>query len=933
MPVFQNPEYLWLLLLAPVFLFTFRRQHSRARGIVIATVRILIFALLVLALAEPTLRRENDAVTTYFVLDQSGSIPEDMKSWSLDVAQRSARGKRRHDRAGLIVFGSQAVIEESPTPHFSVEQVFSVVDDSNTDLSAALRLALSTFPEDTQKRIVLFTDGNETRGDLSAALLRATAAHCPIDVVPLRYHYRNEVAMESLTLPARVQRHEPFQLRTCVRALGESRGVLQVFCDGELIAAQDVDLHDGENVFLFSHTLQTPGFHLLEAQVSAENDGLHQNNRAQAYTIIQEEALILLAANAEPDVSQLARALREEGIACRVRLAGALPQDLGEWQSYDALVLANLGADALSQAQLEMIESLVKDLGAGFLMIGGEKSFGAGGYLGTPIERVLPVSLDVTQREVLPNGGIAFILDHVHCIGDRWSKDIVVGTLNGLTQFDWFGLRAGQRHDWIIPLQPATNREELTNQINALRAGDVSDLDAQLDRVIEAFNESRCAYRHAVLITDGRGRIVPSGEAIGRLREANVTLSIVVIEPRGINLEALRRAAQRAGGNFYVVHPHQYHLVPRIYIRESALVKKGLYFEETFQPVLKELSEILEGITAAELPVLHGYNVTSRKDPTEIPLVSPSGDAVLAHWQYGLGKSVAFTSDASTRWAADWITWDKYRRFWSQAVRWCQRRLAASPYYLTLQKGSKDGTCEAILDAQDEQGNFVNFLSPVGTLVTPQLDSRTLRFEQTGPGRYLTLFPVDRSGGYIVNVRYTQDGRLYLLRGGYVPPCDLEYTRFQSNEPLLHAIAEQTGGSFVAPETNLFAPTGMTAYTSKPIRPLLLLLAVCLFPFDVFSRRVMIGPRDVAAIARALIPGLRRGASTRPSVLERARDAVRTRSAWTPGQPELEDVVAEAAPREATGEVPDAEAAPEEVETVSRLMKAKQKAKKKFYKS
>jgi len=929
-PLFRSPEWLWLLLLTPVF-FIRRRKTGGVRGALIVAARVLVYVLLVAALGEPAVRRSSDAVTTYFLLDHSGSVPEALRTQSLDVARHAAQTRpRKQDRAGLIVFGDDAIVEESATSNFMVHQIYSVVRPHQTDVSAAIRLALSTFPDDTQKRIVLFTDGNATKGDLPAAVERAVAARCPIDVVPLKYKYPEEVLLDSLTLPRKVKRQEPFQLRSNVVSLGDNAGKLSLFCDGQIIAQRDVTLKKGDNVFLFSHVLQDPGFHLFEARIESPRDGIAENNLAQAYTIIEEESLVLVAAESEEDARPLADALREEGISLRVRLAGALPREPGEWQSYDAIVFAGLGAEHVSLAQMEMIESQVRDLGTGFVMIGGPHSFGAGGYLGTPVEKILPVSLDVNQNQVLPNGGIVFILDHIHCIGDRWSKDICAGALAGLTPSDNFGLMVPTER-WEIPLQPAQDKAAIRSRIDGVIVGDINGADGYLRKAAEAFANSKCSYRHVVFITDGTGAglsgVVPSPGAIDKLREAKITLSVVLIEPRGsAAIGQLRDAAARGGGNFYVVQPHERERVPQIFIKESTIVKKGLYFEEPFTPAMKENSEILEGIGPKEIPPLLGYNVTSRKDPSEVPLVSPHGDAILAHWQVGLGRSVAFTSDASRRWGAKWVPWSQYKRFWTQAVRWCQRRASASPYQLTLEKGRKDNTCDAILDAQDESGKFVNFLSPSGILVTPELKAKTLAFEQIGPGRYRANFPVDAAGGYVVNVQYKEGGRPYLLRGGYVPPYQPEYRTFEDNEPLLLSIAEQTGGRRVAPGMDLFAPTTEVTYTSAPIWPFLMLVAFCLFPFDIFVRRVVIGWQDLVALASALLPGRRRAPDPVQEALRGTREEIRARFPWEPSQPGAPGVAAE----KATTAAAVAEA-PEEAPTIAdRLQGAKKRAKKEF---
>lgn len=933
---FQNPTALWLLLLVPLFVLVRRRSKqsvNRGREIAVIALRVLTFAALVFALAEPVRRQESKDVATYFVVDQSGSIPEGMKKWSLDVVRQAAeRRANRNDRAGLILFGEKPVIEESPTPHFELRQIYSTVGPSETDIGSAVRLALSTFPGDAQKRIVLFTDGNETRGDLDAAVQRAAAAGVPIDVVPLRYHYTGEVLLESVTAPRRVQKDEPFQVRTNVVALEETRGKLRIFCDRQPVAEKEVTLAKGDNIFVFTHRLRESGFHLFEAEIVPEKDAIPQNNWAQAYSVIQEEPIVLLAGESEQSVRHLAAALEEEGIRYRVRLAGALPQDLGEWQSYDAIVLADLGAEHLSMEQMEMIESLVKDLGVGFVMVGGEHSFGAGGWLNTPIAKVLPVELDVKQMQVLPNGGVVFVIDHIPCVGDRWTKDICIGTLRGMTRWDEFGLLHGRQPEWVIPLAPAADRTAIEEVINRLTVDRMGPVDAHLEQAVAALSRRPISYRHIVLISNGNANSVPSGRMIGRIREARISMSIVVIEPlTGSHLRELEEIARALGGNFYVVQPHEYQRVPHIYLTEAQRVKKGLYFEETFRPRMVQASDILEGISADELPPLHGYNVSSRRQPTEVPLVSHHGDPVLAQWHYGVGKAVAFTSDAASRWGRDWLQWAKFRQFWAQVVRWCQRRMPPSPYQMSVQRGREDGRAEVVVDAVDEHGKFVNFLSISGTVVTPDLKPVPVKLAQVGPGRYRGVFPVEKSGGYVVNLQYEEGGRQYLLRGGYVPPCNPEYRQLRDNESLLAQIAARTGGRLVRPGTavDFFERTGQAAYSVDLLWPILLILSACLFPLDVFLRRVMIGFADAARWLRRL---LGRGPRHDPvqEALAAARESAKARAVYTPAAAlpgvGTEQGTVAAAP---SGEPPPQE---EKIEFIERLSQAKRQAKREYEK-
>lgn len=939
---FGSPQYLWLLIAIPLFVFIqirSKKELNKGRAFFILITRTMLYSLLVLAVSEPALKKQNDGVTTYFIIDRSGSIPDDLQNWSLDVVKQATSKMRKNDRAGLILFGSNSFVEESPTPYFQVNQLLSVVDKSQTDIAAAIRLALATFPEDTQKRIVLFTDGNETLGNAAVAIQRAVASNCPVDIVPLRYNYKNEFLLESLTLPRKVQKSEPFQIRVIVSSLNAARAKLELFCDYQLIGSRDVQLIKGDNPFTFTHTLKEPGFHLFEASVSGSDDSIKENNRTQTYTIIDNEPLVLIASSTQDDVSYLSNALKEEGIPHRLSIASGLAQDMGEWQSFDAIVFANLGAENLSITQMQMIESLVKDLGAGFVMIGGEKSFGAGGYLNTPIAKILPVNLDVTQNQVLPNGGIVFMLDHVPCIGDRWSKDICVGTLNGITKFDEFGMLIPNLR-WQVELQPATDKHKMIEVINSAHIGALRNVDRYIDETIKAFSKSKASYRHAVLVTPAHySDIVPSDSAIKKLADAKITLSIVVIEYSNIrNVNALQEAAKKAGGNFYLIQPWQHDKVPKVYVKESQLIKKGLYFERPFTPIYQQKSEILEGISSSEIPVLLGYNVTSEKKPTEIPLVSENKDAVLAHWNYGLGKSVAFTSDATTRWGKNWVSWGKYKQFWSQLIRWCTRKIAPSPFHLTLSKGKEQAVCEAIIDAIDEKGNFVNFLAPLGRVVTPDFGTLPIEFKQIGPGRYKTTFPTSKHGGYSMNVQYELNGKRYQMRGGYVPPFQPEYQKLTSNEAMFLSITEATGGRLIELGMDFFKPTGEVTFALKPLWPLLVVLALCILPFDIFNRKVIIGIRDVLQSVKSLIsrviPSLRPKDDPVKQALELERKTITGRSqlSWEPKQLGLEGVSSEgAAPiTEPKGSVSEKQQM--EINLTKRLFEAKKRADKEMEK-
>src|SRR5262249_50085959 len=146
-------------------------------------------------------------------------------------------------------------------------------------------------------------------------------------------------------------------------------------------------------------------------------------------------------------------------------------------------------------------------------------------------------------------------------------------------------------------------------------------------------------------------------------------------------------------------------------------------------------------------------------------------DPLLAHWQYGLGRAVAFTSDAKAKWARIWLNWDKYRQFWSQIGQWSLRRLDSADFSTEISVDQGVGTL--LTDALDPQGNYRNFLNLQATVVSPKGERQTVRVEQTGPGHYEARFPTKEVGAYLINIMDIKDGQ---LRGSQVVGTSVNYS-------------------------------------------------------------------------------------------------------------------------------------------------------------
>ncbi|MBI3877050.1 MAG: hypothetical protein HY300_14025, partial [Verrucomicrobia bacterium] len=293
-------------------------------------------------------------------------------------------------------------------------------------------------------------------------------------------------------------------------------------------------------------------------------------------------------------------------------------------------------------------------------------------------------------------------------------------------------------------------------------------------------------------------------------------------------------------------------MLPQIFIKEAAVILKSAIFEETFKPQLAAATEVVRGIGAAEFPVLHGYVCTTPKARAEVPLMSDKGDPILAHWQYGLGRAVAFTSDAKAKWAKDWLGWEKYKQFWSQVAKWSLRRIENADFNTEVSVEKGEGIIN--VEALDADGNFRNFLNLRTVVVNPKGERQTVQLEQTGPGHYEARFPTKEIGAYLLNLMDTKDGQ---LRGSQVLGASVNYSpEFSASEPnhsLLARLAEIGGGKVLQPEApqarafdanspgmNPFKHDRTKTFQPRDLWEELLKWAIILFTLDVAVRRVQI---------------------------------------------------------------------------------------------
>jgi uncharacterized membrane protein len=853
---FTHPYYLLLLVpsLAWVIWFAWKTdvQVSSWRRWAALGIRGLVVTALVFAIAGFQWLLPVEGMNVFFALDRSDSVPSPQQEAARDYVNRIAKEKKKGDKAGVIVFGAEASIESSPNAAVDLQKIQAVVGTERTDLAAAIRLATAAFPETGQKRLVVMSDGNENVGGTMSAVLAAKPLGVTVDVVPMGVERANDVSVQKLQVPPKLKEGQVFEVKIFVQAARATPATVRLFRDDQFLGEQKVDLSAGKNLFTFPQTLPKPGFYKYDVQVDAPGDPLPQNNRAASFANVRGLPRILVV-SADPEQDRpLAATLKSPTLSVNLVGVKDFPGSVAEMQSYDSIFISNLAAGDLGLDRQRLLESAVRDFGVGLVCVGGDQAYAAGGYRGTPLEETLPVSMELDSKKVLPSGAVVLVMHGMEFNnGNEVARQCAQGVLAALGPTDEMGIVLWDGIErWVFELQKVENKKKLAAQIAGMNQGDLGSFQGVLQMAYNALQKSHANLKHIIVFSDGDPQ-APTAGLMQAIAGDRITVSTVLISGHSPS-DTMEWMAEQGKGRFYnVTSPDD---LPQIFIKETAVILKSAIYEDPFQPQVRSVSEVVRGIGSTEYPKLLGYVATSPKPRAETPLWTDKGDPLLAHWQYGLGRAVAFTSDAKARWARIWLDWDKYRQFWSQIGQWSMRRLENADFTTEVTVDKGEGLIN--VEALDEQGNFRNFLNLQAIVASPKGRRQTVRLEQTGPGHYEARFPTKEVGAYLLNMTDIKDGQ---VRGSQVVGTSINYSpEFNTAEPnlnLLRRITEAGGGKTLdplIPGMNPFSHDRQKTFQPRDLWESLLKFAIILFTVDVGVRRVQIGREEWLRAMQAL---------------------------------------------------------------------------------
>lgn len=871
---FAEPIALALLILLPlagaVALVGSPRTARRRRWVALG-LRCIVLASLIFALSGARLTRASEHLAVVFVVDASDSVGADGKSQAEGVVNAAIAGMPEGDRAAVILFGADAVVERAMSDSRTTQSFSSQPVASATDIAGAVRLALALFPDGAARRIVLVSDGEENRGDLEAGAMMAAANDVQISTLGLSRGDTAEVLVSDVKAPARARAGDTFDIQVQVESSQDTPATLRLLGDGAILKEEEVQLRQGTNTFSVSVTVPERGFRTFTATVSTPSgaDTAFQNNELSAFTDVAGPAAALILEGTPGEGQNLAAALEAGGIQVTTLAAAQAPGDLPSYASYDATILVNVPASTLGATMLTL-QSYVRDLGRGLVAIGGDSAYGVGGYFNTPLEETLPVQMDLRDPQNLPQVSVDFTIDKSGSMGrchgtaagpaarvesglpkTDLAKEATYQAVQLLGPNDEVGIVAfDDEAVWIAPTAPLSEQPDIASALAGIAPQGGTNIYAGLSAAVDSLiNNATGRVKHIILITDGWSNTGDFDELLERMAANNITLS--VIAAGGGSADFLQQLAERGGGRYYAVtDPHQ---IPDIFLKETKLSLRAYIVEGDIPLASGSPSPIMDGINS--LPHLRGYVSTTPKATAQTVLLSDRAEPVLAQWQYGLGRAVAWTSDAKGQWASDWVTWDGFSRFWTQVVRWASATPSGDVDVALDRHG--DGTTVTVNSA-DSTGNFRNDLETTVSILGPDGSRQDVRLEQEAPGQYTGELGNLPEGAYLLGVTQRDGPGGEVVAGatsGLVVGYSPEYGPSSGQGPAtLDRAMQLTDGFALDPNrpADAFTHTLPKAKVQTPLWPWLTLLALFLLPLDVAVRRLVIGRRELAAIRAAL---------------------------------------------------------------------------------
>ncbi len=834
---FAKPLFFWLFLALPLLWFRFRDRH-----LLIIILRTVVAVLLILCLTEPqSVKLQGKQKERIFAFDLSQSIPASMRRWMVEVMQGNFAP---HHRDQVFVFAGQTKEDANWGEWLKGERTQqNALQSEKTNLENLLTtiLALPATPH----ALVLFTDGWENQGSAERLLPSIAGRGLKIyPILPAEPKPFTNVAVTKVLAPTYGNSGEAANLKVVLENQNdhEVEGTLLLERNSQKFRTEEVRLKPGSQIFTFQVTLPQESLVSYRAGFTARQakfDSYAADNQALVWVTVKTKAKVLLLNGQSGGGRYLEEILKRQGFEVMARTAESPPNPTG----YAVVIFNNIEGDKISPAYLSAVERHVAD-GNGFLMLGGEASFGPGSFRRTPIENLLPVEPKEPKREV-KNRAVVLVIDKSGSMREEnrllYAQEAAKAVARQLKDDDLLGVVGFDVSPFVVvPVGPVGKVRNIYDaQIDRLKPGGQTYFHPALIEAKRQLERQSAAIKHIIVLSDGetRGSHGELVDLVGVMKnEMKITISAVAIGTEA-DIRVMKRISQYGGGLFH--HTLDPATLPQIVLQQlQERPREESQGERDLTPTQNRSSELLAALTPRSYPSVQGYMETELKRGAQLDLMIPREERrapLLASWRYRRGKVAAFTTDLDSRWTRSWIQWNGLQGFWQAVLEWLRTAEEAVPLHEA--RISLTGT-HPVIDlmiyeeaSADSQYRFSLSNSNV------KADGMLKRLAS---GHYQAGLPITVPGDYVIQLTEERHGhRLSLPAVRYTLPYNLstELPRSRFNVSLLDRLARATGGE-INPQLETLDHPSSTTKELKSLHQPFILLALVIFMLEVAVRKL-----------------------------------------------------------------------------------------------
>ena len=868
-------------------------------GRLMQVLRALAVGLMVLAMAGLAIDLPSRAGTVVIVADRSFSMPADSEQVQTEAVKLIQEQGQRTSHLAVVAFGRKATVELAPQGgRFS--GFVTRTDPEGSDLAAAVDLAASLVPPESPGRVLVLSDGRHTGGEPLAAASRAAAREIAVDYRLVQRPATSDLAISRVDAPSSVGPAESFLISVWVRSPISQEIAYELRRGQTVLAGGARAVAAGDSRLTFRDRAADSGVGQYTVRISAGGDDpVPENNRARILVGVRGDKPLLCVSPRGP--SGLSRLLAAGGVNVAARTPQQCRWSLADLSQYSGVLIENTPADDITAAGMETISAWVREIGSGLMMTGGRNAYGPGGYFRSPLEDVLPVSMELRREHRKLALAIVVALDRsgsmaVPVSAGRTKMDLAdlgaAEVVQLLSSMDEFGcLAVDSSPHVIVNLAPVSDKKRITDKILRIRSegGGIFVYEA-LSKAAEMLAKAQAGTRHIILFADAADAEQPGKykELLEQCRRANITVSVIGLGTRAdSDARLLEEIAKRGRGRCFFTESAQQ--LPRLFAQDTFVVARSAFLDEQTPITTTGSLMTLAQRRFSDAPPIGGYNLCYLRPEAIMAArtVDEYEAPVVAAWNVGAGRALSYTGEADGEYTGPIARWGDVGEFFSSLARWTMGQAAVLPDEMLLTQEVVDGACRIQLHLDPERTDVAFGGMPKVTMLKGELGGRlTSRRDQMRWASTDVLeltVPLDGGETALAAVEIPSIGRFSLAP--VCLPYSPEYRPAdqQRGAEVLEQVARITGGRQRVNLSGIWQDLPARARQIN-LAPWLLMAAIVVLLLEIFQRRT--GLLSVWRPIKARAVAAEQAAPQPPAPGRRRRGRRRRRAAKSAEAPE-----------------------------------------------